>query len=131
MQHAWVLASVDIPVECFIVEANVNILTSLLFLKKKTDAERLRDAQVGPLDYPVFMAVAEKVGYDRRGNILHKRKPDGEEIVEMQEEPERITIDGRPVLTTLRRPRKIVDNDLPAIADAYAEFRRQHKEPGV
>lgn len=30
MRHAYVLASVDLPVECFIVEANVNILTSLL-----------------------------------------------------------------------------------------------------
>ena len=37
LRHAWVLASVDLPVETFIVEANVNILTSLLFLKKKPD----------------------------------------------------------------------------------------------
>jgi type I restriction enzyme M protein len=37
LQNAWVLASIDLPIECFIVEANVNILTSLLFLKKKTD----------------------------------------------------------------------------------------------
>ena len=36
LRHSWVLASVDLPVEVFIVEANVNILTSLLFLKKKT-----------------------------------------------------------------------------------------------
>ncbi|HKI85451.1 MAG TPA: N-6 DNA methylase, partial [Thermoanaerobaculia bacterium] len=39
LRHCWVLASVDLPVEVFIVEANVNILTSLLFLKKKTDEE--------------------------------------------------------------------------------------------
>ena len=37
LRHCWVLASVDLPVEVFIVEANVNILTSLLFLKKKTE----------------------------------------------------------------------------------------------
>jgi type I restriction enzyme M protein len=129
MQHAWVLASVDLPVEPFIVEANVNILTSLLFLQKKTEAERMREAQTGLTDYPVFMAVVEKVGYDRRGKPLFKRRPDGEEIIEIQEEQERITIDSRPVVTTLRRPRKIPDNDLPAVADAYAEFRRQQKEP--
>jgi type I restriction enzyme M protein len=50
-------------------EAGVNILTSLLFLKKKTvgeiDADLLGER---PIDYPVFMAVAEKVGVDRRGN---------------------------------------------------------------
>ena len=39
LRHCWVLASVDLPVEVFIVEANVNILTSLLFLKKKTEQE--------------------------------------------------------------------------------------------
>jgi hypothetical protein len=73
LRHCWVLASIDLPVESFIVEANVNILTSLLFLKKKPTQE----IQAGDLgkkqDYPVFMAVAEKVGFDRRGNTLYKR----------------------------------------------------------
>jgi type I restriction enzyme M protein len=36
------------------------------------------------------MAVAEKVGVDRRGNTLYKRSPDGEIILEEQEERERI-----------------------------------------
>jgi hypothetical protein len=35
------------------------------------------------------MAVAEKVGFDRRGNTLYKRSPDGEEILEDVEEVER------------------------------------------
>jgi hypothetical protein len=49
-------------------EAGVNILTSLLFLKKKTGREKAAEAMAGQQpDYPVFMAVAEKVG-DRRGN---------------------------------------------------------------
>ena len=43
LQHAWVLASVDLPVEVFIVEANVNIQTSVLFLKKKTQAEMIAE----------------------------------------------------------------------------------------
>ena len=37
LRHCWVLASIDLPVESFIVEANVNILTSLLFLKRKPE----------------------------------------------------------------------------------------------
>ena len=44
LRHAWVLASVDLPVETFIVEANVNILTSLLFLKKKPHEVIAREA---------------------------------------------------------------------------------------
>ncbi|RMG95847.1 MAG: restriction endonuclease subunit M, partial [Deltaproteobacteria bacterium] len=70
LRNAWVLASVDLPVETFIVEANVNILTSLLFLKKKPQEVIKQEAIGGQRDYPVFMAVAEKVGFDRRGNTL-------------------------------------------------------------
>lgn len=130
LRHTWVLASVDLPVEVFIVEANVNILTSLLFLKKKTDQE-LKASDLGNTkDYPVFMAVAEKVGYDRRGNTLYKRSPDGEEILEDVEEIERIRTNRSFVTRTLRRKRKKLDDDLPEIAKAFHEFRKKNKEPG-
>ena len=87
LRRAWVLASVDLPVETFIVEANVNILASLLFLKKKPDEVVKREAIGDPADYPIFMAVAEKVGFDRRGNTLYKRSPEGEEITEARDRP--------------------------------------------
>ena len=130
LRHSWVLASVDIPVEAFIVEANVNILTSLLFLKKKTKEEIRAEDLGGKKEYPVFMAVAEKVGVDRRGNTLYKRSPDGEEIVELREKIERIRIGDRVIERTLRRKEKIVDDDLPVIADKYREFRQKYPEPG-
>src|SRR4029450_6189929 len=94
LKYCWVLASVDLPVETFIFEANVNILTSLLFLKKKTREEQIAENLNGPVDYPVFMAVAEKVGIDRRGNTLYKRSPDGGVILEEQEERGRLRING-------------------------------------
>jgi type I restriction enzyme M protein len=77
------------------------------------------------------MAVAEKVGFDRRGNTRYKHRPDGEEIIEIQEETEHMRIGGRVVERTLRRPRKIVDDDLPVIAQKYQEFRQKYPEPGV
>jgi len=131
LRHCWVLASVEIPVEAFIVEANVNILTSLLFLKRKTTDEISAEDLGGPKQYPVFMAVAEKVGFDRRGKTLHKRHPDGEEIVKEIEEKETIRVGGRLVTRTLRRKQKMVDDDLPAIAEAYRDFRAKNKEPGA
>ena len=76
------------------------------------------------------MAVAEKVGVDRRGNTLYKRSPDGEIILEEQEERERIRINGKNHFATLKRKVPIVDNDLPEIARAYHEFRKQYPEPG-
>jgi type I restriction enzyme M protein len=131
LRHCWVLASVDLPVEVFIVEANVNILTSLLFLRKKSDGE-LRAEDLGQkTEYPVFMAVAEKVGFDRRGNTLNKRGPDGEELVEDVEHRERIRVNGQSVVRVLRRKDKTLDDDLPLIADAYRSFRAEHAEPGA
>ena len=130
LRRTWVLASVDLPVETFIVEANVNILTSLLFLKKKPAEVVTREAIGGAADYPIFMAVAEKVGFDRRGNTLYKRSPEGEEITKNEKVPETITVNGRKVTRTLNRKQRIPDNDLPEIAERYRAFRQEHSEPG-
>lgn len=141
LENCWVLASIDLPVETFIVEANVNILTSLLLLKKKTKEEKIAEGMNGPKDYPVFMAVAEKVGFDRRGNTLYKRSPQGEIIFVEQEEKERIRINGKNEYATLKRKVPIVDTDLPSeprpgqpydpgpIVKAYREFRKKYPEP--
>jgi type I restriction enzyme M protein len=126
MRETQVLASVDLPVEAFIAEANVNILTSLLFLRRKDDREKHREALSGVEEYSVFMAVADKVGMDRRGNKLYKRTPNGEEIVEPKQHTERIRIGGRFVERTLTRSDKIEDNDLPVIAEKYREFLKEH-----
>jgi type I restriction enzyme M protein len=125
MRETQVLASVDLPVEAFIAEANVNILTSLLFLRRKSEAEKRSEALIGAESYSVFMAVADKVGFDRRGNKLYKRTPDGEEIVEIKQRTERIRIGGRMVERTLMRPEKIVNNDLPVIAEKYRQFLKE------
>ncbi|MDR0924930.1 MAG: N-6 DNA methylase [Hungatella sp.] len=122
MQECEVLASIDLPVETFIAEAGVNILTSLLFLRRKSNEEKRIEALKGPQEYTVFMAVADKVGVDRRGNKLFKRTPDGEEIVETVQYTE--TIRGKQ--RTLSRKEKIPDNDLLEIAKKYREFLEEH-----
>lgn len=131
LRHCWVLGSVDLPVEVFIVEANVNILTSLLFLRRKTQREIQTTDLAGSNSYPVFMAVAERVGFDRRGNPLYRRTPEGDEVIEEVDESERIRVGGESVVRRLRRKHKVIDNDLPTIASAYREFRRIHREPGT
>ena len=131
LRHSYVLASVDLPVECFIVEAHVNILTSLLFLKKKSDEEIAAESLSGPKDYPVFMAVAEKVGYDRRGNTLYKRAPDGELLLEHVEKDETSRLSGDVQVGKLNQKRPILDDDMPEIAKAYREFRKKHPVPGM
>lgn len=128
LENCWVLASVELPVEAFIA-SGVNILTSLLFLKRKTAEQMELEALAGQPDYPVFMAVAEKVGLDRRGHIIYKRRPDGEFILETHEEKQRIELHGYDRTIIVPRKDKVVDNDLPEIARAYKAFRAQHGEP--
>ncbi|WP_079077963.1 N-6 DNA methylase [Streptomyces sp. CdTB01] len=131
LEHCWVLASIELPVETFIVDANVNILTTLLFLKRKTDRE-VRNHRLGTeKPYPVFMAVAEKVGFDRRGNDLYKREPNGDIVVETKVDMERLRIRGKVVTRPLKRSQPVIDNDLPVIAEKYREFRAKHPVPGV
>jgi type I restriction enzyme M protein len=131
LRHCWVLACVDLPVEVFIVEANVNILTSLLFLKKKSQQElQVEDLGRGK-DYQVFMAVAERVGFDRRGNTLYKRGPDGADILKDIEHIERVRVGGRSIVRVLKRKEKVIDDDLRGIAGAYREFRSEYPEPGA
>jgi type I restriction enzyme M protein len=131
LRHCWVLACVEVPVEAFIVEANVGILTSLLFLKKKSEDEMDAEAQGHVKEYPIFMAVAEKAGVDRRGNALYKRNPDGTEKMVTHISEEKVKTNGNFEV----RQRKIVgpeiDDDFPAVGDAYEEFRKKHPEPGA
>ena len=112
------------------MEAHVNILTSLLFLKKPDDVIA-REAIGGAADYSIFMAVAEKVGFDRCGNTLYNRSPEGEEITRDVEQVEIIAVGGRKMARTLRRKERIVDDDLPELAERHRTFRQEHPEPGA
>lgn len=129
LQNCWVLGSVELPVEAFIHDAGVNILTSLLFLKKKTEREIENEALNGQREYPVFMAVAEKVGIDRRGKDVYKRRPDGEVILEQHRESMKTTIRDVEREVSIVRTEKAIDNDLPEIGKAYHEFRAKYPEP--
>ena len=77
------------------------------------------------------MAVAEKVGIDRRGNPVYKRRPDGEIILELQEEKQIIQVRGHERSVVVPRRVKAIDNDLPEIAKAYKAFREKYPEPDL
>jgi type I restriction enzyme M protein len=131
LRNCWVLACVEVPVEAFIVEANVGILTSLLFLKKKTDTEMDAEAQGHVKEYAIFMAVAERAGVDRRGKALYKRNPDGTEKMRTRVDEIKVKINGHYEVRkrTLIEPE--IDDDFPAIGDAYEAFRQKNPDPGA
>ena len=119
LQHYFVLASIDLPVEAFLPQ--VNVQASLLFLQKKTDAEQL--TPITNEDYAVFMAIAETVGKDRRGVPIFIRDEEGAELL-FEHKRQWLSTDefGKPIVKERKERIKRVDDDLPGIAEAYRSF---------
>ena len=122
LEHCQVLASVDLPVETFLPQ--VGVQASLLFLRRKSRAERDAEKLGVVPDYPVFMAVAETVGHDRRGNPIYVRDADGAEIAPLIKKPVVSYRAGRDIVTEIEVREKMLDDDLPRIAAAYRAFLR-------
>ena len=134
LKHCEVLALVDMPVELFLPK--VGMQTHLVFLRRKSTEEMNEESLSGKSkDYAIFMAIAKKVGKDRRGNHVHKRDRDGRVLDRFRD------FDGADLYEVYRRSTvlqfepevdehgRMVDDDLPFIAKAYHEFLTQ-KERG-
>lgn len=127
LKQCEVLALVDMPVELFLPK--VGMQTHLVFLRRKSTDEMNQESLSGaPKDYPIFMAIAKKVGKDRRGNHTFKRDRDGRildhfrrfEGRDLYERHRNSTVvDFLPEVDEHGRMR---DDDLPFIAQAYHTF---------
>lgn len=105
-QKARILAVVSMPVGTF-MHAGVNPKTSVLFLQKLNEKElnKLKKA-----NYPIFMAVVEKIGYDlnsKTPKVMCKKDERGEIIKDEDGEP-------------------IIDTDIPNIMKAFNDFKKKY-----
>lgn len=115
-----ILASIDLAVEAFLPQ--VGVQASLLFLQRKTEVER-QLAQNRVEDYEVFMAIAEMLGKDRRGNPIYIRDDDGAEILFDSETKYVVHKKDRSLEVKTRKEKlKHLDDDLPRIANLYLKF---------
>ena len=121
MANCQVLASVDLPVETFLPRTGTQ--TSVLILRRRSEQEKLAQSLAGEAeDYQIFMAVANSVGKDRRGNMMYTRDDDGREVLrpDLYEKYRASTIlDFLPIVETNGR---VVADELPRIAALYHEF---------
>ena len=92
MKKVQITAIVDLPREAF--QPHTGTKTSLVFLKKVKEI---------PEDYPIFMAVSEAVGHDRRGNPLYKKDSSGMTMIDEE-------------------GNEVVWNDLPQILDEWKYY---------
>jgi len=117
-----ILASVDLAVEAFLPQ--VGVQASLLFLEKKTENQR-NLVHDGGEDYDVFMAIAEKLGKDRRGVPIYVRDEDGAEILfEGEKKYLAYNEKGKSYVKFRKEKVKLLDDDLPKISNEYLKFSK-------
>lgn len=120
LRETRILASVDLHADTF--QPFVSIQTSVLVLQRKTQELIAVEAAANKInDYDIFMAVANHVGHDKRGNVTYVRDSKGNEIVEETSQVVKEWVDGTPVYQRQLTRRKVVDDNTLQIAQ---EFRR-------
>lgn len=112
--QAQLLAVVDMHRDLF--QPRNDTQTSMVLLRKWSAGESAESHG----DYPVFMAIADKVGHNKRGNMVYKRAPDGSLLLHDSVRTHRLPkADGsfEEVAVTSKEP--IVDDELNDVAEAY------------
>jgi type I restriction enzyme M protein len=121
LRNTRVLASIDLHPDSF--QPHVSVQTSVLVLQRKSDEEiAVEEAADRMNDYEVFMAVANHIGHDKRGNITYVRDRKGNEIVEEIEEQIREYDDGKPVYRRQKTRKKVIDDNTLQIAQAFRSW---------
>lgn len=121
LKKAQVLAVVDMQRDLF--QPNNDTQTSMVLMRRLSTEEE-STAEAEGLDYPIFMAVAETIGHDKRGNVIWRQLPDGSDAlvkrVEVVTEIDQAT--GNEVLREVEVTDRQVDDELPEVAEAYREW---------
>jgi type I restriction enzyme M protein len=118
LKHTRILASIDLHPDTF--QPHVSVQTSVLVLQRKSEEEIAVEEAAGRLnDYQVFMAVANHIGHDKRGNVTYVRDRQGNEIVEEVEEQVIEYQDGQKVIKRQRSQKKVIDDNTIQLAQAF------------
>jgi type I restriction enzyme M protein len=121
LRNTRVLASIDLHPDTF--QPSVSVQTSVLVLLRKAPEEIAVEDAAGRLqEYSAFMALANRVGHDKRGHAMYVRDALGNEVVEEIDEEVRERVGGRTIHRRQRSRRKVVDDTTPAIAEAFREW---------
>jgi len=118
LRHSVVLASIDMHPDTF--QPFVSIQTSLLVLERKSDEQvRLETAAGRMNDYQIFMAVANHIGHDKRGNKSYVRDQKGNEVIEVVEQLVKEWNGDTPTYQRQTTSRKVIDDNTQQIAQEF------------
>lgn len=125
LRNTRILASIDLHADTF--QPFVSIQTSLLVLQRKPESLVAAETAARRMnDYFIFMAVANHIGHDKRGNTTYVRDRTGNEIVEEIEENTKEWNDGTPVYGTQIARKKVPDDNTLQIAQAFRKWLSEH-----
>ncbi len=126
MRRVQVLAVVDMARELF--QPKNDTQTSMVLLRR-LDADEEAVAERGELEYPIFMAVTDHIGHDKRGNVLYRRTDTGDDVLVRRTDTisEIDSETGDEVLRSVHVDERLVDDDLPDVATAYLRWLSDHK----
>lgn len=126
LTHVQVLAVVDMHRDLF--QPKNDTQTSMVLMRRLDDSEVAKAEETG-LDYPLFMAVAEKIGHDKRGNVIYRRTEDGKDVLVTRKET--VTdIDqdtGKEILREVTVTDRQIDDELAEVAQVYREWLKDQK----
>ena len=97
--------------------------TSMVLMRRLSVDEEKAAAMKG-LDYPVFLAVAEKIGHDKRGNLIYRRTSAGEDALVTRTEniTEVDPATGDRLVSAVEVKDRLVDDELPEVATSFVEW---------
>lgn len=123
LRNTQIVAVVDMARELF--QPKNDTQTSMILIRRLSAEER---AAVEQLEYPVFMAVAERVGKDKRGNVVYRQTPSGEDVIVRTTERVREIdpITGSASMVEVETKDRVVDDELPAVAAAFLDWVEEH-----
>ena len=112
-------------------------MTGTVELEESLRGRRIALEEIPVIDFGPFLtgdlaqrkAVAEKIGHDKRGNVIYRRTEDGEDAlvsrVETVTEIDQET--GGEVLREITVTERQIDDELPEVATAYLRWLSEQR----
>lgn len=120
LENTQIIAVVDMARELF--QPKNDTQTSMVLMRRLSPSEK-NLAKSRKLDYPIFMAVTEKIGHDKRGSTTYRQTKTGEDVVIIRpEEVVELDKSGKEVTRILEIKERFVDDELPEVAIAFRDW---------
>jgi type I restriction enzyme M protein len=124
LRNTRILASIDLHPDTF--QPFVSIQTSILILQRKTQQQIELEAASGQIsDYEIFMAVANHIGHDKRGQDIYVRDAFGNEMFDEVEKQVWEFENGVRVVKKHKVQNKILDDNTQQIAEVFRQWLYQ------